>query len=58
MERLANEFEAAWVNGMPCAPIIAQIIKLKDTCPKCKRTRDDWDCAEDDCPMAATKSTR
>lgn len=23
------------------------------TCPKCKRTRNDFDCAEDECPMAA-----
>lgn len=22
------------------------------TCPKCQRTRNDWDCAEDNCPMA------
>lgn len=26
------------------------------TCPKCKRTRGDWDCAEDECPMAASTS--
>lgn len=23
------------------------------TCPKCHRTRTDWDCAEDACPMAS-----
>lgn len=39
MERLVDEFEANWISGRPCAAIIGRIIKLKDTCPKCKRTR-------------------
>lgn len=26
---------------------------MRATCPKCQRTRNDWDCAEDNCPMAA-----
>lgn len=25
-----------------------------NTCPKCQRTRDDFDCAEDGCPMAVS----
>lgn len=29
---------------------------LSNRCPKCGRVRNDWDCAEDNCPMAAERS--
>lgn len=28
-----------------------------NTCPKCQRAKHDWDCAEDNCPMAALPHT-
>ena len=31
----------------------AEAILMMTECAKCKRTKNDWDCAEDNCPMSS-----
>lgn len=44
-----------WKLYIDCARAVLVLIRKRApaTCPKCRRTRNDWDCAEDVCPMAA-----